>query len=92
MIRSFRNRDLKQMWEASKPLPHKTLIAEGVLDILDSIDAAVSPGDPAFKGFRFDEWLENEEQRYGVMLTNHWLISYGWSEGHAVSVDLERIE
>ncbi len=92
MIRSFRNKELRKLWESSQPLPLKTLIAEAIFDIMDSIDAAGSPRDPAFNGFRFDEWTESNQQRYGVMVSDHWLISYGWSDGHAVDVDLERLD
>jgi hypothetical protein len=42
----------------------------------------------AFFG-QFYEWNEDGERRFGVMVTEHWLISFGWSEGHAVDVDLE---
>jgi len=92
MITSFRQKELLEFWESSKPLPQKTIIAEQVLDILDAIDAAGSPRDPAFIGFRFDEWTEDNKIRYGVTVSDHWLISYGWSDGHAVDVDLERID
>ena len=92
MLASFRQKELQQLWERGKPLPQKTLIAQNILDVLDVIDAAGSPRDPAFIGFRFDEWSEDGRARYGVMVSDHWLISYGWSDGHAVDVDLERID
>ena len=92
MIRSFRNNALRRLWESGKELPQKTLIAEELLDILDVIDAAGAPYDPAFVGFRFDEWIERKAQRYGIQVSDHWLISYGWTDGHATDVDLERIE
>lgn len=92
MIRSFRNRDLKKLWEKGEALPYRTLVAEAIFDILDAIEAAASPHDPAFIGFRFDEWNEADGSRYGLMISDHWLISYGWSDGHAIDVDLERLE
>ena len=92
MIRSFRHKELKSLWELVKPLSQKTLIAQTILDVMDSIDAAGAPRDPAFNGFRFDEWIEGNQQRYGIMVSDHWLISYGWSDGHAIDVDLERLD
>jgi plasmid maintenance system killer protein len=92
MIRSFRDSGLKQLWENGDQLPNKTLIAEKMYDVLDSIDVAGSPLDPAFIGFRFHEWKEENQPRYGLLVTDHWLISYSWSDGHAVDVDLERID
>jgi plasmid maintenance system killer protein len=92
MLASFRNTELQRLWRLGKPVSQKTLVTQHILDALDVIDAAGSPRDPAFIGFRFDEWNEKGEQRYGVMVSDHWLISYGWSDGHAIDVDLERLE
>lgn len=92
MIKSFQGANLEKAWRLNSPLSHKTLITEEIFDVLDVIDAAGAPRDPAFTGFRFDEWMEGTQQRYGIMITDHWLISYGWSDGHAIDVDLERID
>jgi plasmid maintenance system killer protein len=92
MIVSFRSPELAKAWQYGEALPYKTLIAERVFDTLDVIDAASSPRDADFVGFRFDEWTEGSQRRFGVMVSDHWLISYGWSDGHAIDVDLERIE
>jgi toxin HigB-1 len=91
MIRSFRSDALRLFWEKGSALKYKTVSAEVVLDALTVINGADEPRDAAFTGFRFDEWIENNEERYGVMLSEHWLVSFGWSDGHAVDVDLERI-
>lgn len=92
MLASFRNADVEKLWKLGKPLRQKTLVTQQILDVLDVIDAAGSPRDPAFVGFRFDEWMEGGQPRYGVSVSEHWLISYGWSDGHAIDVDLERLE
>jgi toxin HigB-1 len=92
MIQSFRNEGLQRFWQASSPLPYKTLIAEAMLDVLYSIHSANSPHDTAFIGYRFDEWEEQDQKRYGIMISDHWLLSYGWADGKAVEVDLERLD
>jgi toxin HigB-1 len=92
MIRSFRSDGLEKLFNSGKVLENKTLIAQTILDMLDVIDLAGEPRDAAFVGFRFDEWTENGEQRYGIMISDHWLISYGWSDGHAIDLDLERLD
>jgi toxin HigB-1 len=92
MIGSFRSSELEKLFEVGKGLEKKTLIAQTILDFLDVVDLASEPRDAAFVGFRFDEWTENNQQRYGVMISDHWLISYGWSNGHAIDVDLERLD
>jgi hypothetical protein len=88
MIRSFRNRDLKKAWELGKSFAHKKLPAKETYWILDALNAATDPREVAFFG-QFYEWNEAGAPRFGVMVTEHWLISYGWSGGHAVDVDLE---
>ncbi|MBX9926127.1 MAG: type II toxin-antitoxin system RelE/ParE family toxin [Hyphomicrobiaceae bacterium] len=92
MILSFRNDHLQQLWEAGKPLPHKTTTAIETLRLLDVINAAIDPGDIAFYGIRFDPWGDNGSTQYGMLLTEHWLISFGWDGEDAVAVDLERID
>jgi plasmid maintenance system killer protein len=89
MIRSFRNTDLENFWKNSKPLPHKTPEAMMVLRLLDLIDAAAAPRDLADFGLRFDEWIEADTVRFSVMLTDHWIVSYGWAAGDALELDFE---
>ena len=88
MIRSFRNRDLKKAWEFGKAFANKKLPARETYRVLDALNAATDPAEIAFFG-RFYEWTEGRERRYGVAVTEHWTISYGWSDGHAVEVDIE---
>lgn len=92
MIRSFRNEELQRLWEDGKPLSHKTLIATNILRLLDLIKGASVPLDVAFYGIRFDSWTENGIERHGVMVSDHWLISFSWDAGDAVDVDLERLD
>ena len=92
MIRSFRHARLQQLWNAGKTLEFRTPDALTILDALDVVDLASAPQDAAFTGIRYDEWIDGIDKRYGVMVTDHWLISFGWSDGHAIDVDLERID
>jgi toxin HigB-1 len=92
MIRSFRSEELRLLFETGRELQKKTIVAQSILDVLDVINIAAVPQDAAFIGFRYDEWSEDNQPRYGVMISDHWLISYGWSDGHAIDVDLERLE
>jgi toxin HigB-1 len=89
MIRSFRNAALEKFWQSGKPLPHKMPAAETILRLMDLIEAAGSPRDVASFGFRFDEWVEQDVVRFGVMISDHWVLSYGWANGHAIELDLE---
>lgn len=92
MLKSFRNKELEKSYTHGKSLPFRTVSAKEVFDVLDVIDAVSAPRDASFAGFRFDEWTEGGKMRYGVMISVHWLISFSWSDGHAIEVDLERID
>jgi toxin HigB-1 len=92
VIRSFRSEELQRLFKSGRALEKKTLDAQKILDVLDVVDLASEPQDAAFIGFRYDEWTEGGRQRCGVMISDHWLVSYGWSEGHAIDVDLERLD
>ncbi len=92
MIQNILNRELAIAWENKDQVLLKTPFAETVFDVLDVLDAATGPRDLAFVGFRFDEWTEGSKQRFGVLISDHWLISYSWSDEHATDVDLERID
>lgn len=88
MIRSFRNKELQKSWEYGKSFAHKKLSAQEIFYILDALNSASAPVDVAFFG-RFFDWVENGRNRYGVAITDHWTVTFGWSDGHAESVDLE---
>jgi toxin HigB-1 len=92
MIISFRHKGLQHLFTAGKTLKDKTQPAESIIIGLDIIDAARNPREAAFAGFRFEEWTEDGSKRFGVMVSNHWRISFGWSGEHAIDVDLERTD
>lgn len=92
MLKSFREKELKSFWESGKPLKYKTVTAGQLLDVLDVSDACANPRDADFAGFRFDEWMEGRVQRYSVMITQHWFVSYSWEDGNAIGVALEWVE
>jgi plasmid maintenance system killer protein len=92
MLRSFRNQNLERLWRSGREVPQKTLDTRSILRVLDAIDSALNPYDVAFSGNRFDEWMENGHQRFGAMVSEHWLVSFSWNDGHALDVDLERID
>jgi plasmid maintenance system killer protein len=58
---------------------------------LDLLEAAIEPDSISGFGDRFDEWQEQGTQRYGLMVTEHWLLTYSWEGEDAVAVDFEWI-
>jgi proteic killer suppression protein len=88
MILSFLNGDLQSAWENGKEFANERLPAKTIFRLLDTLNASESPTDVAFFG-RFYEWQEGGLSRYGVQITEHWTLTYGWLDGHATDIDLE---
>jgi proteic killer suppression protein len=91
MIRSFRNRGLRTFWERSEIERIPTDWATKTALILDLLDAATKPQDLVIPGLRFHVFEEDNEPRYGVMVSNAWRLSFAWSRGDAIDVDLEEV-
>ncbi len=89
MIRSFRSRALKRLWErddASK-LPANRL--QRIVMILDRLDASVTPEDMNLPGMGFHKLSGASKGRYAVSVSANWRITYAWHEEEAVDVDFE---
>ena len=91
MIRSFRNRGLRTFWERSEIERISTDWATKTALILDLLDAATKPQDLVIPGLRFHVFEEDNEPRYGVMVSDAWRLSFAWSRGDAIDVDLEEV-
>lgn len=91
MIRTFRSAALATFWELGEQTPYKLPIAKELALILDILDAAGRPLDAAFAGMRFDEWQEDGISRFGISLSDRWLVSFAWDGLDAVEVDFELI-
>jgi len=56
---------------------------------LTSPDDASHPEDMNLPGFRFHALVGRGKGRYAVDASANWRITFGWTEGDAVGVDLE---
>jgi len=88
MIRTFRSRSLKALWEdgySSKIAPD--LLAR-INRRLEALDAARLPSDMNLPGFDFHK-LRGKPQRYSVHVNGPWCITFEWDGDDAVVIDLE---
>lgn len=92
MIRSFRSQELERLWERNRDIEKSTPLTKLILRMLYALDVAQNPVDVVFLGQRFDQWTEGHAERFGLTISNHWLVSFSWIQGHATDIDLERIE
>jgi proteic killer suppression protein len=88
VIRSFRSKALRLFatnGDASKlPVPNHARVRR----MLDRLNIALRPEDMNLPGYRF-HGLEGEPKRYAADVSGNYRLTFGWSSGDAVDVDLE---
>ena len=60
-----------------------------IANILRALDDASRPEDMNLPGFRFHALVGRDKGRYAVNASGNWRITFGWTEGDAIDVDLE---
>jgi proteic killer suppression protein len=87
MIRSFRRKPLKRLFEADDPrrLPASDL--EKIKDILERLDAAESVGDMRVPGFRLHSLKGDRRGFWSVTVHANWRIIFRFEGNDAFDVD-----
>jgi len=87
MIRTFRNKPLRQFFETGKPGKLAVQNTARVSRILRALAAATEPENMNLPGYFF-HGLEGE-RRWSVRITGNWRITFGWDGTDAIDIDLE---
>jgi len=88
VIRSFRNKALKELWEKGKRpgiRPDLRKRIENRLEVLDSADVLAD-----LTGFGTHPLKGTDPQRYSMAVNGPWRITFEFREGDAYLVDLEQ--
>ena len=88
MIRSFRSKALKRLWNDANPAGIKPDQVQRVERVLLELDAASRPEDMNLPGYRFHA-LHGRPTRYSVTVTRTWRMTFEWDGEDAVRVDYE---
>lgn len=88
MIRSFRHKGLKQLFEKGVSSKVNAQQRDKCIRLLDALDAAAQPEDMNLPGFGF-HGLEGKPKRYGIIVTANWRITFGFDGVDAINVLLE---
>ncbi len=88
MIRSFRSRALKALWEKGNAAKVAPDLARLVFRRLDAPDAALTPEDLNIPGLDFHR-LRGKPMRYSLHVNGPWCITFEWDGEDAMAVDLE---
>jgi proteic killer suppression protein len=89
MIRSFRHKGLKELFETGRSAGVATAMHKRCCARLDALDYAKVPRATNLPGFNFHR-LQGGPVRYTIHLNGPWCITFGWQGMDAVGVDLEQ--
>jgi proteic killer suppression protein len=89
VIKSFRNKGLRELFEAGRSSKVRPDLQARCLRRLDALNRAKSPSELNIPGFDFHP-LRGKPQRYSIHVSGAWCITFEWDEGEARRVDLEQ--
>src|ERR1017187_8745550 len=88
VIRSFRHKGLKQMFEKGQARLIDPSLRDRVANILAVLDAAASALDLVGPGRRLHELQGDQEGVWSVTVSGNWRITFRFTDGNAHDVDL----
>lgn len=89
MIKSFKHKGLVELFNSGGSRKVRQDLQTRVLRRLDALEQAKSLEDLNFPGFNF-HGLQGTPKRYSIHINGPWCITFEWSEGEALRVDLEQ--
>lgn len=89
MIRSFRHKGLKELFEQGTTARMQKSLHERCLRRLDALDRAATPEGMNVQGFDFHA-LHGTPRRYTVHVNGPWCITFEFEDGGAFRVDFEQ--
>jgi toxin HigB-1 len=87
MIRSFRHRGLKALYDGRTMRRVAPEHVERLRDILAVLDRSRGPDDMNLPGFRLHRLKGKLEGHYAVSVSGNWRVTFRFQEGHVVDVD-----
>lgn len=87
MIRSFKHRGLKALYDgrtARRVAPEQV---EKLRDILAALDRSRAPQDMNLPGFRLHPLKGDRKGQWAVSVSGNWRVTFRFDGGHAIEVD-----
>lgn len=87
MIRSFRHRGLKRLWEGD-PSRVSAALRERLENVLAVLDAAGTPPDVDLPGYRLHALKGDLKGLWSVTVSGNWRVTFRIKDGSVFDVDL----
>jgi proteic killer suppression protein len=88
VIRTFRHRGLKRLFQQDDPSRIRADQVGRVADVLAHMDIANHPSDLDLPGYRLHPLKGDLKGRWSVMVSGNWRIVFRFEDGDAFDVDL----
>lgn len=88
MIRTFRHRGLKRLYESGNPGGVRADQVRRIRDILAHLDSATEPSDLGLPGYRLHPLKGDLKGYWSVTVSGNWRITFRLLDGAALDVDL----
>lgn len=88
MIRSFRNKGLSELYRTGRSARMRSDLQARALRRLDALNAASTPEALNIPGFDFHALKGHKPVRYTIHINGPWCITFEWTDGDALHVDL----
>ena len=87
MIGSFRNRNLKALYDGSTSRRVAPEHVEKLRDILSALDRSTGPEGMNLPGFRLHKLSGDMEGHYAVSVSGNWRVTFRFENGLAIEVN-----
>lgn len=89
MIKSFRHKGLKRLFENNEPKAVPSGQAQKILDVLAVLDTAAAPGEVGlFPGWKLHPLKGDLKGFWSVTITGNWRMIFRFEDGDAYDLDL----
>ena len=88
MIRRFRHRGLKRLYEEGDPSKFRADQAKRIGNVLADLDDAAKPQDLAMPGYRLHSLKGDLKGFWSITISRNWRITFRFEGGDAFDVDL----
>ncbi len=87
MIKSFRNRGLKALYEGRRPAKVASSHVAKLARILSALDRSSGPDGMGLPGFRLHALKGGLKGHFAVSVSGNWRVTFRFEDGHAVEID-----